>query len=102
VSDDRPTMVGYFPETFLMTPGERERVRQHLLEFADRGGYRMTAIFTERLDTRPAAIKALLETAHRDAVAAVAFTGPETLAQLYRRDLEDAGIRVLVAGDPPP
>lgn len=102
MTDDRPTMLGYFRETFLMTPAERERTRQQLLELADRQGYRMTAIFTEGLDTQPAAIKALLETAHRDAVSAVAFTGPETLAQIYRRDLEDAGIRVLIVGPPPP
>ncbi|HEY3514516.1 MAG TPA: hypothetical protein VGL36_35380 [Kribbella sp.] len=102
MSDDRPMMLGYFRETFLMTPGERERTRQQLLDFADSQGYRMTAIFTEGLDTQPAALKALLEAAHRDAVAAVAFSGPEALAQLHRRDLEDAGIRVLIAGGPPP
>jgi hypothetical protein len=102
MTDDRPMMLGYFRETFLMTPGERERARKQLLELADRQGYRITAIFTEGLDTQPAALEALLEAAHRDAVAAVAFTGTEALAQIHRRDLEDAGIRVLIAGGPPP
>jgi hypothetical protein len=94
-------MLGYFLETFLMTPAEQDRSRQLLISFADRKGSQMTRIFMETLDTRPAAIEALIEKARQDAVPAVAITAADSLEAPYRRALTDAGIRVLVAADPP-
>jgi hypothetical protein len=98
---DRPAMLGYFRETFLMTPTEQDRARMLLIDFADRAGSRMTAIFMEALDTQPAAIESLIETARRDGAPAIAITDADSLAEQHRRELEDAGIRLLIAGDPP-
>ncbi|MEU4607511.1 hypothetical protein AB0F43_31385 [Kribbella sp. NPDC023972] len=98
---DRPAMLGYFLETFLMTPAQQDRARNLLIDFADRAGSRMTAIYMEALDSQPAAIESLIETARRDGVPAVAITTADSLTEQHRRALEDAGIRLLIAGDPP-
>ncbi len=97
----RPAMLGYFVETFLMTPAEQDRARRLLLEFADRAGSQMTAIYMEALDSQPAALEALIEAARRDGVSAVAVTVADSIADQYRRELEAAGVRLLIAGDPP-
>jgi hypothetical protein len=94
-------MLGYFLETFLMTPTEQDRSRQLLLSFAEREGAQMTGIFMEALDTRPAAIEALIAKARQDAVPAIAITTADSLAPPYRHALAAAGIRVLVATAPP-
>jgi hypothetical protein len=101
VTAGRPVMLAYFRETFLMTPTEKDRARQLLITFAAREGSHLTRIFMEPLDTRPAAIKALIETARRDGIPAVAITAADSLAVPHRRALAAAGIRVLVAAAPP-
>jgi hypothetical protein len=95
-----PAMFGYFAETFLMTASELERKKKHLLAFAASQGSEMQAIFTEHLDTRPAAIESLIQRARREKVTAVAVTAAADLGTRHRRELEEAGIRILIAGPP--
>jgi hypothetical protein len=71
-------MFGYFAETFLMTASELERKKKHLLAFAASQGSEMQAIFTEHLDTRPAAIESLIQKARREKVTTVAVRRPLT------------------------
>ncbi|WP_329484198.1 hypothetical protein OG555_18785 [Kribbella sp. NBC_01484] len=97
----RPGMLGYFVETFLMTPAEQDRARKLLLELADRAGLQMTAIYMEALDSQPAALEALIEAARRDGVSTVAITAADSIADQFRRELEAAGVRLLIADDPP-
>jgi hypothetical protein len=94
-------MLGYFVETFLMTPAEQDRVRKLLLGFAGRAGSQMTAIYMEALDSQPAAIEALIEAARRGDVSAVAIAAADSIAAQYRRELEAAGVRLLNARDSP-
>ncbi|TCC29686.1 hypothetical protein [Kribbella speibonae] len=97
----RPAMLGYFVETFLMTPTEQDRVRNLLLGFADRAGSQMTAIYMEALESQPAAIEALIEAARRGDISAVAITAADSIAAQYRRELEGTGVRLLIARDSP-
>lgn len=97
----RPVMLGYFLEAFLMTPRERARVKEQLIEFAAREGYAVRAIFVEGLDTRPAAINTLIEMVRRDNLTAVVVPTADDLDRRGRRRLEDVGAHVVVAGSSP-
>ncbi|WP_406048331.1 hypothetical protein [Kribbella sp. NBC_00889] len=101
MTNARLAMLGYFVETFLMTPAEQVRARNLLLEFADRSGAQMTAIYMEAIDSRPAAIEALIESARRGGISAVVITAAGAIAGQYRRELEHAGVRLLTAGGSP-
>lgn len=97
----RPVMLGYFVETFLMTPTEQDRARKLLLDFADRQGSQMTAIYMETLDSQPAAMEALIDSARRGGVSAVAITVADSIADEYRRELEDVRVQLFIAHDSP-
>lgn len=101
VDQTRPVMLGYFLEVFLMTPTEQARVKEQLIEFAAREGFAIRAIFVEGLDTRPAAINALIEMVRRDNVTAVVVPSADDLDRRDRRRLEDVGAYVVVAGCSP-
>jgi hypothetical protein len=101
VDHTRPLMLGYFLEAFLMTPRERARVKEQLIEFAAREGYAVHAIFVEGLDTRPAAINTLIEMVRRDNLTAVVVPSADDLDRRDRRRLEDVGAYVVVAGSSP-
>jgi hypothetical protein len=94
-------MLGYFLEAFLMTPRERARVKEQLIEFAAREGYAVRAIFVEGLDTRPAAINTLIEMVRRDNLTVVVVPTADDLDRRDRRRLEDVGAYVVVAGSWP-
>jgi hypothetical protein len=101
VDHTRPVMLGYFLEAFLMTPTAQARVKAQPIEFAAREGYAVRAIFFEGLDTRPAAINALIEMVRRDNLTAIVVPSADDLDRHDRRRLEDAGAYVVVAGPKP-
>jgi hypothetical protein len=94
-------MLGCFLETFMMTPGGRDRARKYLFDFAARLGYAMPAIFMEPFDARPPTIESLIQAVRREGAAAVAVIGADSLAEHHRHELEDAGVELLIAADPP-
>lgn len=101
VDHTRPVMLGYFLEAFLMTPTERARVKEQLIEFAVRQRYAVRAIFVEGLDTRPVAINALIEMVRRDNLTAVVVPRADDLDRRDRRRLADVGAHVVVARSSP-
>lgn len=94
-------MVGYFGETFLMTPAEKDQARRRLLDFAAGNGYDMQRIFVEELSTAPAAFVGLLAAVNSEPITAIAVLGDDMLQPHQRATLADAGVTVLTA-DPSP
>ncbi|MFI6675225.1 hypothetical protein [Kribbella sp. NPDC050470] len=97
-----PVLHGYYREHLFMDAREKADIRARMLRTADHHGYRLGKIFEEKVETSPAALRALLDAALTDG-AAVVLPGIQHLAihgdpVKLRRHIADAIARdVLIA-----
>jgi hypothetical protein len=71
-SGARPLLHCYFREHLFMTTREAADIRARFVVFAEREGYRLGKIFTERTERSPEALSALVEAMLDDKASAVA------------------------------
>lgn len=77
--EDLPVLHGYYREHLFMNAREKADIRARMQTTAVRHGYRLGKIFDERIETKPAALRALLDAAITDG-AAVVLPGIDHLA----------------------
>jgi hypothetical protein len=104
---ERPVLHCYFREHLFMTTREAADIRARFVVFAERQGYQLGKIFTERSERSPDALSALVEAMLDDKASAVAVPSLLHLAVhgppvAFRDELERAiGAPVLIS-DPNP
>lgn len=102
-----PTLHCYIREHVFMTPREAADIRRRFAAFAEREGYRLGRIYTERPDTVPAAFRALVIAAAEPDITAVAVPSLRHLAVVGEpNSIKDhlervTGVQVLFAGNAP-
>ena len=100
-------MHGYIREHLFMTPREHADLVARFVAFAEREGYKLGKVFTEKVETVPDAFGALVDAVLFDVAEAVAVPSLHHFAILghpiaLRDELERAtGVRVVVIGPPP-
>jgi hypothetical protein len=98
-------MHGYIREHLFMTPSEHADLVTRFVVFAEREGYTLGKVFTERVETVPEAFGALVQAVIDDKVAAVAVPNLHHLGVVgppiaTRDQLERAvGVPVLISED---
>jgi hypothetical protein len=97
----RPLLIGYYPETFLMSAAEKAAIRQRFLGFAEREGYVLGPIVCQELDQK-SKFEHLIDLVKVRTAAAVVVSDCRDLCESQSRRLEaEARARVLVAPPPP-
>ncbi|HST86286.1 MAG TPA: hypothetical protein VLL08_31400 [Kineosporiaceae bacterium] len=99
---EKPLLFGYHSARSGLPIEHLMDVRTKLTAFASAEGYALAGIFSEATEQPATALQALLESAERRHVEAVAVPSLEDLGanwgvqQLARKRLADAGVRLLV------
>lgn len=107
VTTTAPTLHCYIREHVFMTPREAADIRRRFAAFAEREGYRLGRIYTERPDTVPAAFRALVIAAAEPDITAVVVPSLRHLAVVGEpNSIKDhlervTGVQVLFAGNAP-
>lgn len=102
-----PLLHCYIREHVFMTPREAADIRTRFAVFAEREGFQLGRIYTERPDTVPAAFRALVVAAAEPGITAVAVPSLRHLAVVgepnaIKDHLERVtGVQVLFAGNAP-
>jgi hypothetical protein len=100
----RGLLHGYIREHLFMTAREHADLVAGFVIFAEREGYRLGKVFTEKVETAPEAFGALVQAVQQDKAAAVAVPSLHHLGVLgyptaLRDDLErSTGVQVVVTG----
>jgi hypothetical protein len=100
----RRLLLGYICVHLLMTDQELADAKERLAYFAASEGYTLGTVYTEQVETAPAAFQALIEALYRYEVTAVvvpslhhfSVLGPVTSMKQYLEHC--TGARVVVAG----
>jgi hypothetical protein len=101
-TEEHPVLHGYLREHLFMGAREKADIRARMQTTAEHHGYRLGKVFEEKVETSPAALRALLDAALTDG-AAIVLPGIEHLAihgdpLKLRRYIADAIARdVLIA-----
>jgi hypothetical protein len=103
----RGLLHGYIREHLFMTAREHADLVAGFVVFAEREGYNLGKVFTEKVETVPAAFGALVQAVQDDKAAAVAVPSLHHFGVLghptaLRDDLErSTGVQVVVTGQAP-
>ena len=100
--EPKPLLLGYYSERTGLPQAYLRHVRALLTSFAEDEGYCLAGMFGEQAERPATALQALLDSAGRRDVAAVAVPSvtdlgaDEGIQQVTRQRLANAGVRVLV------
>jgi hypothetical protein len=95
-------LFGYYSARSAVTHDHAVAVRRRLTDFAECEGFALAALFAETAEQPAVALQALIDSAGRRQVLAVAVSAPSDLGtheitqHVTRERLETAGLRVLV------